>query len=139
MARPRPPLAKDQQRSPALTGLLVFTLVFQTLIAVWAFTHFGAGASSLAVRRFPEWGAEGLMVIAASTASCAWFTLQWKRWAAWGLLGGLSLEVAWFFLRRPLPDGVPSGLYTVVLVLTVGAAIGLWLGLARIWPQLERS
>ncbi len=126
-------------RPTTLTALLIFALVFETLVAVWSFTHFGAGASSLAVKRFPEWGAEGLVAIAASTAACAWFTLKWQRWAAWGLLGGLALQVFWYYARRPLSDGLPSNLFPMVLVLTVGLALGLAASLRPIWGDLERG
>ncbi len=140
MARPPSRSGRHaRQRPPLLTALLVFAIVFETLVAVWSFTHFGAGASSLAVKRFPEWGAEGLVAIAASTAACAWFTLKWRRWAAWGLLGGLSLQVFWYYLRRPLPDGLPSSLFPVVLLLTVGVALGVAATIGRIWNDLERD
>jgi hypothetical protein len=123
-----------------LTALLVFAIVFETLIAVWSFTHFGAGASSLAVKRFPEWGAEGLVAIAASTAACAWFTLQWRRWAAWGLLGGLSLQVFWYYLRRPLTlTGFPSNLFPSCSSSTVGLALGVAATIGRIWNDLSSA
>mgnify|MGYP001769242424 CR=1 FL=1 len=133
------PRSRARTRPTALTALLIFTLIFETLVAVWSFTHFGAGASSLAVKRFPEWGAEGLVAIAASTAAFAWFTLKWQRWAAWGLLGGLALQVIWYYARRPLSDGLPSNLFPLVLLLTVGLGLALAASLRQIWDDLERG
>ncbi|MBN2197521.1 MAG: hypothetical protein JW751_32380 [Polyangiaceae bacterium] len=131
--------SRTRHRPSSLTALLIFAIVFEILVAVWSMTHFGCGVSSISLKRFPEWGAEGLFAIAASTAAFGWFTLQWKRWGAWGMLTGFAVQVFWYYVRSPQSEGLPSSFFSTVLLLTVAIAVGLAMLLSRIWADLEQD
>jgi hypothetical protein len=134
-------------KSPALTYLLTFVVVFEVLVSVWAFVHFGAGTSRIAVDRFQPFGAEILMAITAATAGFAWFTVFRKRWAAYGLFSGLGMSLLWV-LASPIktdglngPDGVealPSWPIPAAMAITLISGVALLYLVSREWRGFER-
>jgi hypothetical protein len=100
------PSKVNVKKIPALTYSLVFVLVFEVLLSVWCFVHFGAGTSRIAVDRFQPYGAETMMVITALTATFAWFAIDRHRWALEGTLIGLGGSLLWLRLSPLNMEGL---------------------------------
>jgi hypothetical protein len=136
------------KRNPTLTYLLTFVLIFEVLLSVWAFVHFGAGTSRISVDRFQPFGAEILMAITAATAGFAWFTIFRKRWAAYGLFTGLGLSLLWIWASPINTDGLkgpgtveafPSWPVPSVVAITLIAGLGLLFLVSQEWRGFDRQ
>lgn len=134
------------EKNPLLTYLLVFVLVFEVLLSVWSFVHFGAGTSRIAVDRFQPFGAEILMAITAATAGFAWFAIFRKRWAAYGLFSGLGLGLLWIWASPLNPDGLkgpegveafPSWPVPLAVAITLIAAAAVAYLVSQEWRGFE--
>ncbi len=133
MARAKSPKVNVKE-NPALTYSLVFVLVFEVLLAVWCFVHFGAGTSRISVDRFQPYGAETMMVMTAATAAFAWFAIFRHRWAMEGTLIGMGGSLLWLRLSPLNMEGLkgskdlevfPSWPVNAMVGITVIAAIVL--------------
>lgn len=114
------------KKNPALTYALAFVLVFEVLVSVWCFVHFGAGTSRIAVDRFQPYGAEMMMVITAVTATFAWFAIFRNRWALEGTLIGLGGSLLWLKLSPLDMEGLKGSKDLEVLPSwPVNAAVGI--------------
>ncbi len=121
-------------QNPMLTRLLVFVLVFETLVSVWCFVHFGAGTSNISVDRFQPYGAEVMMGLTAVTATFAWFAIFRQRWAIEGTLIGLGGSFLWLRLSPLNMEGLkgskelevlPAWPVNTVVAITVIVAIAV--------------